>query len=86
MERDQLIKTILEKWDKEVIVITQEDEEIKGVLWGMESFADTTSGEDEIELYMGRYDIGIPFSDIKDIVEIQKEDYENNNTSTEDET
>ncbi|MCD7892379.1 MAG: hypothetical protein LUG60_01635 [Erysipelotrichaceae bacterium] len=64
-------KEFEDKIGKRVALKTQENEDFTGVLTNTKSMLETQSGEDEIILDTGKLYICIPFSDIKDIIEIK---------------
>lgn len=56
---------------KKVILTDIDNQKFKGVITNTESEFDTSSGKEEIELDAGTCFYGIPFDEIKSIMEIQ---------------
>lgn len=67
------IKEISSYFDFEtkVKITTKDKSEYIGIITGVDDALDTSSGEDEIELDMGTYYLGIELSDIIEIKEIK---------------
>lgn len=55
---------------KKVILIDIDNQKFKGIITNTESEFDTTSGKEEVELDTGKVFYGIPFDEIKSILEI----------------
>lgn len=56
---------------KKVVLTDIDNKKFRGVITNTESEFDTTSGKEEIELDTGKVFYGIPFDEIKSILEIQ---------------
>ena len=56
---------------KKTVVTIKNGKKFRGVITNTESEFDTTSGKEEIELDTGKVFYGIPFDEIKSILEIQ---------------
>lgn len=56
-----------EYFEKRIRVLTSEGKKYEGVLSGFENGFDSSSGEDEIELYVGDCCIDIDISSIKSV-------------------
>lgn len=63
--------TEIEKYIGKLVIVTDIDEQkFKGVIYNTESQFDTSSGKEEIEIRVGDVWYGIPFDEIKSIVEV----------------
>ena len=56
-----------DKLEKEVLLTTMDDMVFRGVLYLGDSKYDTSSGEDEVEIFTGKAIVGIVESDIKSL-------------------
>ena len=56
--------------EKKCIVTTMDGTVISGVLYLGETEFDSLSGEDEIDIFTGKGEVGIPVSDIKHVVKL----------------
>lgn len=56
---------------KKVVLTDIEGKRFRGLITNTESEFDTSSGKEEIELDTGTLYVGIPFDEIKDIMEIK---------------
>lgn len=57
-----------DKHEKEVVLTTKDDIVFRGILYLGETEFDSTSGEDEIDIDTGKAYVGIPVSDVKEVV------------------
>lgn len=59
----------IEKYIGQQVIVTDiDDKRFKGIIFNTESWLDTSSGKDEIEIRVGDVWYGIPFDEIKSII------------------
>jgi small nuclear ribonucleoprotein (snRNP)-like protein len=59
-------------FEKKVRVVTTDKKEIIGIVTGIENDFDTFSGEDELEIDLINYYLGLPLSEIENIEELKE--------------
>jgi small nuclear ribonucleoprotein (snRNP)-like protein len=65
-------KEAAQYFEKKVRVVTTDKKEFIGVVTGIDDDFDTYSGEDEIEIDLIKYYLGLPLSEIETIEELQE--------------